>query len=79
MKRTLAQREDRASYSAKREKIVKATGPVLKRYGHAADAGVDQRLDGGAGVLRYPGVVGVVDDRGDAGVQATSAVARVPT
>ena len=33
MKRTLAQREDRASYSAKREKIVKAAGPVLKRYG----------------------------------------------
>jgi AcrR family transcriptional regulator len=33
MKRTLAQREDRASYSAEREKIVKAAGPVLKRYG----------------------------------------------
>jgi hypothetical protein len=33
MKRTLAQREDRASCSAKREKIVKAAGPVLKRYG----------------------------------------------
>jgi DNA-binding transcriptional regulator YbjK len=33
MKRTLAQRKDRASYSAKREKIVKAAGPVLKRYG----------------------------------------------
>ena len=33
MKRTLAQREDRASYSAKREKTVKAAGPVLKRYG----------------------------------------------
>jgi hypothetical protein len=32
MKRTLAQRKDRASYSAKREKIVKAAGPVLKRY-----------------------------------------------
>jgi hypothetical protein len=35
---------------------------------HAADARVDQRLDGGAGVLRRPGVVGVVDDRGDAGI-----------
>lgn len=32
MKRTLAQREDRASYSAKREKTVKAAGPALKRY-----------------------------------------------
>ena len=32
MKRTLARRQDRASYSAKREKIVKATGPVLKRW-----------------------------------------------
>ena len=31
-KRTLARREDRVSYSAKREKIVKATGPVLKRW-----------------------------------------------
>jgi hypothetical protein len=27
MKRTLAQREDRASYSVKREKTVKAAGP----------------------------------------------------
>src|SRR5258708_7815320 len=33
MKRTVAQRKDRASYSAKREKIIKAAGPVLKRYG----------------------------------------------
>ena len=33
MKRTLAQREDRGSYSAKREKLVKVVGPVLKRYG----------------------------------------------
>src|SRR6478736_355350 len=33
MKRTLARREDRASSSAKREKIIKATGPVLTRYG----------------------------------------------
>jgi hypothetical protein len=32
MKRMLTQREDRASYSAKREKIVKAAGPALKRY-----------------------------------------------
>src|ERR1700750_1246513 len=33
MKRTVAQRKDRASYSAKREKIIEAAGPVLKRYG----------------------------------------------
>jgi hypothetical protein len=32
VKRTLARRQDRASCSAKREKIVKATGPVLKRW-----------------------------------------------
>lgn len=50
MKRTVAQRKDRASYSAKREKIVKAAGPVLKRYGLggttieaiAKEAGVDR-------------------------------------
>jgi len=50
MKRTVAQRKDRASYSAKREKIIKAAGPVLKRYGLsgttieaiAQEAGVDR-------------------------------------
>src|ERR1700730_7637557 len=50
MKRTVAQRKDRASYSAKREKIVKAAGPVLKKYGLsgttieaiAKEAGVDR-------------------------------------
>jgi len=50
MKRTVAQRKDRASYSAKREKIIKAAGPVLKRYGLsgttieaiAKEAGVDR-------------------------------------
>jgi hypothetical protein len=40
MKRTLARREDRASYSAKREKIVKATGPVLKEARPQALAGL---------------------------------------
>jgi AcrR family transcriptional regulator len=50
MKRRAAQGKDRASYSAKREKIVKASGPVLKQYGLngttieaiAREAGVDR-------------------------------------
>jgi AcrR family transcriptional regulator len=50
MKRSVAQRKDRASYGAKREKIVKAAGPVLKKYGLsgttieaiAKEAGVDR-------------------------------------
>jgi AcrR family transcriptional regulator len=50
MKRNVAQGKDRASYSAKREKIVKASGPVLKQYGLAGttieaiakEAGVDR-------------------------------------
>jgi TetR/AcrR family transcriptional regulator, cholesterol catabolism regulator len=49
-KRTVAQQKDRASYSAKRDKIVKAAGPVLKKYGLggttveaiAKEAGVDR-------------------------------------
>ena len=50
MKRRAAQGKDRASYSAKRDKIVKASGPVLKQYGLngttieaiAREAGVDR-------------------------------------
>ena len=33
VKREVAQRKERASYAAKREKIVKAAGSVLKQYG----------------------------------------------
>ena len=33
VKRDIAQRKERASYGAKREKIVKAAGSVLKQYG----------------------------------------------
>ena len=33
VKRDVAQRKERASYAAKREKIVKAAGSVLKQYG----------------------------------------------
>src|ERR1700747_3327201 len=48
--RNVAQGKDRASYSAKREKIVKASGPVLKQHGLAGttieaiakEAGVDR-------------------------------------
>jgi AcrR family transcriptional regulator len=49
-KRNVAQRKERASYSAKRDKIVKAAGPVLMKYGLggttieaiAKEAGVDR-------------------------------------
>ena len=33
VKRDVAQRKERASYAAKREKIVKAAGSVLNQYG----------------------------------------------
>jgi TetR/AcrR family transcriptional regulator, cholesterol catabolism regulator len=50
MKRHAARRKDRAPYSAKREKIIKAAGPVLKEHGLsgttieaiAKEAGVDR-------------------------------------
>jgi hypothetical protein len=59
MKRTLAQREDCASCSAKREKTVKAAGPVLKRYGLSgttieAPAGLVFEDQPGAQVRRRP-------------------------
>src|SRR6478752_9334760 len=49
-KRTTAQRKDRAQYSAKRQKILHAAGPVLQRLGFASttieaiakEAGVDR-------------------------------------
>src|SRR5579859_6188139 len=50
MKRDAAQQRDRAQYGAKRDKILKAAGPVLQRHGLAAttieaiakEAGVDR-------------------------------------
>jgi AcrR family transcriptional regulator len=50
MKRNAAQKRDRPPYGAKREKILKAAGPVLKKYGLggttieaiAKEAGVDR-------------------------------------
>ena len=50
VKRSAAQRKDRSAYGAKRDKIVRAAGPVLKQYGLsgttieaiAKEAGVDR-------------------------------------
>ena len=54
MKRTLARREDRASYSAKREKIVKATGPGIQEARPQALAELVFEEEPGARIRRRP-------------------------